>query len=176
MLKLGSESGRKGVAGKGGAGNALRPPGRTGRRSGFGLQWCANGGHSEIRTGAIAQVFPTLARQICKGLRFFSQWPFHCFRDRAARPEGRTTPPTDPDARNERIRFLGMVVSSQCALSEQGGVPLLRAYLVVGAIAARRVATAWMAAGSPGRVARTLSKFTRASAVRPRSARTMPCS
>jgi hypothetical protein len=25
---------------------------------------------------------------------------FCCFRDRAARPEGRTTPPTDPDERN----------------------------------------------------------------------------
>jgi hypothetical protein len=34
-----------------------------------------------------------------------------CFRDRAARPAGRTTPPTDPDERNERIRFLEVVVS-----------------------------------------------------------------
>ena len=33
------------------------------------------------------------------------------FRDRALRPEGRTTPPTNPDERDERIRFLGMMGS-----------------------------------------------------------------
>ena len=42
----------------------------------------------------------------------------HCFRDRAARPEGRTTPPTDPDERNERIRFLRGVVSLQFRVND----------------------------------------------------------
>ncbi len=40
-----------------------------------------------------------------------SVYKLSCFRDRAARPEGRTTPPTDPGERNERIRFLEVVVS-----------------------------------------------------------------
>jgi hypothetical protein len=56
------------------------PRGRTGRRSGVGLQWCANVSHSGIRTGAIAQVFPTLARKTCKGLRSLPK----------GRPKGRT--------------------------------------------------------------------------------------
>jgi hypothetical protein len=30
----------------------------------------------------------------------FTKFLEGCFRDRAARPEGRTTPPTDPDERN----------------------------------------------------------------------------
>jgi len=54
-------------------------------------------------TGALSPVssmiFPGRAREV------------GCFRDRAARPAGRTTPPTDPDERNERIRFLEVVVS-----------------------------------------------------------------
>jgi hypothetical protein len=57
------------------SGKCTHFPGRTSRRSGCRLHWCANGGHSGIVTCAIAQVFPTLARKIRKGLRFFPEMP-----------------------------------------------------------------------------------------------------
>ena len=51
-----------------------------------------------MKDGKIVEILPVMEGQQRTPVKLREE-P-ECFRDRAARPEGRTTPPTDPDERN----------------------------------------------------------------------------